>query len=572
MAGIYGVVSRENLDIDTPIYEYFYTSHFAHSVNEEIYFKHCVFGRSVINKFLNDRTLFQDDELIIGFEGIFFNKEDEQSFNTIKRWYQQIGPDFVKKIKGQFSGFIYDKILDKLIVFSDHLSTKPLYLYKSKAIFIFASEFKVITQLLKKLSIKKELDYDGVYSMLTFGYMLDNITLEKNTKKMKHSTVLEVDKDFKATEKQYFSYKKEQNLTLKKKDIIEKIDTLLLKSVEQCWGKDSEYGYKHYSFLSGGLDSRVNVFLAKELGYRDILTLTFSQSGSSDQKIAQKIAEDESFQHVFYPLDNGTFLEQNLRHFVKANDGLVIFNGSAAGYDILSSFDENRFGALHTGQIGDLLFGSYVKKNFDVRQGLASDRFALLKEITFFEEYTNRYRGNPELFGYEQRVMNGTFNGDRTLSHFTDVVSPFYDKELISFCLSIPDVFKQGEAIYLDWFNTKHKKIAKYQWESAGVKPKNIVFVKLAKFIKRYKNAVLRRTGLQINDMNPFDLWLKNNKKIVDNLDKSFDDTIGLVTDSGLKEILKDMYYKDDTYSHYGRNNKFLVITLLLSMELHFAE
>ena len=39
--------------------------------------------------------------------------------------------------------------------------------------------------------------------------------------------------------------------------------------------------------------------------------------------------------------------------------------------------------------------------------------------------------------------------------------------------------------------------------------------------------------------------------------------------DDNLQNILKEMYNTDIKYSHYGRNNKFLVITVLLSYKLH---
>jgi len=196
----------------------------------------------------------------------------------------------------------------------------------------------------------------------------------------------------------------------------------------------------------------------------------------------------------------------------------------------------------------------------------------LLEKISFIESYKQKYKDNSEIFGYEQRVINGTFNGDRSLSHILDQLSIFYDKELIEFCLSIPDRYKKDEAIYLDWFNQKHKNISKYVWESAGVKPKNIKFVKFFKQVKRYKNALFRRAGFNINDMNPFDVWLRKNTKILANLDEVYEKYIPHVEDKELQNTLKIMYEKEVKYSHYGRNNKFLVITLLLAMDLHFGE
>lgn len=568
MAGIYGVLSTEKQDIKK-IYRHFYSSSFDNIINEEFEYNNFIYGRSVINKFLDDRVLFEDKNIIIGFEGVFYNKTTKKSHKTIIQWYKDKGIDFVQNIKGQFCGFIYDKKIDKLYIFNDHLSTKPLYIYKAEDIFIFASELKVVTSLLNKLKVKKTLDYDAVYSMLTFGYMLNDITYEKSTKKLNYATILEIDKNFHKQEKQYFYFTKKENFDLSKEKIIEKIDELLRASVKKCWRKDSEYGYEHYSFLSGGLDSRVNLFLAKELGYKHILTMTFSQTGSSDQKIAQEIANKEKYEHIFYSLDNGKFLEKDLEKYIQANDGLTILSGSASGYNFLSNINHDNFGALHTGQIGDLLFGSYVKDNFDVISGIMSNQFEMINNISFLDNYKKKYNNNSELFGYEQRVINGTFNGDRTSSHFTDMISPFYDRELIEFCLNIPNEFKKDEAIYLDWFNKKHKNISRYKWESAGVNPKNITYVKIAQQVKRYKNGILRRLGLNINDMNPFDVWLRSNKQIIENLDMLFNEYINIIEDINLQKLLKKMYNTDIKYSHYGRNNKFLVITVLLSYKLH---
>jgi len=41
----------------------------------------------------------------------------------------------------------------------------------------------------------------------------------------------------------------------------------MVQAVRREWSKDKEYGYKMFSTLSGGLDSRANVMLARELGF-----------------------------------------------------------------------------------------------------------------------------------------------------------------------------------------------------------------------------------------------------------------------------------------------------------------
>lgn len=572
MSGIYGLYSKKQLNIKKNIFRFFYSSNFENVLNEEYQYENFIFGRSVIPKFLNDRIIHEDEEFIIGFEGIIFNKETKNSFDSIKAWYQQKNIKFVEDIQGQFCGFIYDKKINKLFIYNDHLSTKPLYFYHDNEIFIFASELKVVTKLLYELKITKELDYDAIYCMLTFGYMLGNTTYEKNTKKLQYATILEIDKFFNSREIKYFEYTKNENFNLSKQEIIDTIDTLLSNSVKNYWSKDEEYGYSHYAFLSGGLDSRVNLFLAKEQGYQDVLTMTFSQSKSSDDIISQNISTKEYFKHIFYSLDNGRYLEQNLEKYVNANDGLVNLQGSAGGFSFLSVINHKNYGLLHTGQIGDVLFGSFVKKNFKVQQGIMSDQKDLLKDISFLDRIMAKYDNNPEIFSFEQRQQNSTLNGDRTYANYVDVASPFYNRDLIEFCLTIPNKYKKNEAIYIDWFNAKHKNIANFIWESAGVKPRNINIIKIAKKIKRYKNAILRRLGFNINDMNPFDIWLRNNDKILTNLNNIFSHHIDNVEDKKLKNIIISMYNADIQYGHYGRNNKFLVVTLLLALVLHFGD
>lgn len=571
MSGIYGVLSKNNLNISN-IYKLFFSYSLKGIINEEYKYNSFIYGRSVVDIFNNDRVIHETKDLIVVFEGVFFNKEDEKSSDTIVKWYKLLGLNFVEKIEGQFSGFIYDKTVDKLFVFNDHLSTKSIYYYHDENIFIFSSELKVVTKLQEELKIEKKLNYDAIYSMLTFGYMLGDMTYEIKTKKLNYSTVLEVASNFVVKEVKYFQYVKSENFNLSKAEIIEKIDKLLLKSVNYCWQKNEEYKYSHYAFLSGGLDSRVNVFLAKELGYKTINTLTFSQSGSSDDLIAKKIAKNESFYHQFFPLDAGKYLENDLEKYVLANDGLVNLQGSAAGFNILSNNKFERFGSLHTGQIGDLLFGSYVKEKFDIVSGIMSNQSCLLEKISFFNVFRNRYKNNSEIFGYEQRVINATLNGDRTVSHYTDMISPFYNRELIEFCLTIPNKYKKDEAIYLDWFNKKHKSISDYEWESAGIKPKYSKAVKLAKLYKRYKTAFLRRLDLNVNDMNPFDVWLRKNPRISSNLDNIYNKLIENINDDELRRLLISMYNFEIKYNHHGRSNKFLVVTFLLSYELHFGK
>ena len=573
MSGIYGLLSKEVSSGISNVYAYFYNASLNNTVREEYRHKNFLFGRSCLEKFQNDRVLESCDDFIIAFEGLQYNKQSSNTAKDIRTLYRSFGKEFIHHIEGNFSGFLLDKQQNRLLVFNDHLNTKPLYYFCDESHFIFASELKVVSRIMSTIEIKKRIDTDGIYSLLAFGYVLNNSTLIQNVRKMDYGTILEMDlSSFALQTHKYFQFKSDENIRLSHSEIISGIDVLLTNSVKQQWQKDLEYGYEHYAFLSGGLDSRVNVLLAHELGYKNVTTMTFSQTGSNDQHIAQQIATDYEFTHRFMALDNGHHLQKNLENCVQANDGLNLLIGSAAGLYFLSSIDHKPFGSLHTGQIGDLLFGSYVKDNFTLSKAALTRNPQMFQKISWFETLQKRYENDPELFGYEQRVIHATFNGDRSLSHYSDITSPFYNKALIEFCLSIPKKYKKHEAIYLDWFNKKHPRISEYPWEQAGVRPTSTLKTLLGRQWLRYSNAFLRRLGMKINDMNPYDQWLKNNTDLQNELERIFSELIDKVEDPQLRNDISALYGNSAGHSHYGRYDRFIAVTALLALKLHFFD
>ena len=194
MSGLYGVVSNKKYQIEN-IFNHFYSSFFDKNLKEEYTYKNFIFGRSVINKFLNDRVLYYNDKYIIGFEGIFFNKDDINAYESIIKLYEKLGINFVKNIDGNFSGFILNKLSNKLYIYTDHLSTRSIFYYYNynKKVFIFSSEMKVISSLLTDLKLDKSIDYDGLYSLLLFGFMIDDITILDGIKKLSNSSIIELD-------------------------------------------------------------------------------------------------------------------------------------------------------------------------------------------------------------------------------------------------------------------------------------------------------------------------------------------------------------------------------------------
>lgn len=569
MAGLYFTFSNKK-----KIPEKNYTRFFSHSLpnvlNEEYSHTNFIFGRSTPRKFLKDRFLFENEDYVFGIEGIIYNSENPKEYITAL--YPKLGVELIKKLKGQFSGFIYDKLKNIISVFTDPVSSKPIYYHISKKneLFCLASEGKAISSLLTDLNLSVNIDIDSIKSLLLLGFLLDDSMPVKEISKLKYGSILTVDLNtFDHVISPYFRLTK-NILTNSKEDIVEEIDHLLIKSVDNEWKKDTQNGYGHFSFLSGGLDSRVNLILAKKLGYDNVSTLTFSEENTYDKKIAREISTVYNTSHTFVHLD-GSYLFDSVPELIKANDGLASFFGAAHQYDSVKKVNLETIGAAHSGQIGDVLFGSFsnkveMKLNDIHKIGIIRDP-NLTRRIERLPELIKRYdfEGGSEIFAYEQRQFNLTMNGDRTSSHFFDITSPFYDKDLIQYCLNIPPQFKRYEAIYLDWFNKKHPEIAKFKWQKIGLRPTSLLKLNfglvLRKFIDNYHTLINR----QYDNMNPFDSWFLEKPELKNYYTKLFNENVSILKDKELKQMAELIFKRGDAKSMMNAVSAIFSVKLYLN-------
>lgn len=572
MAGLYGIASP-NHSFDKNIYRHFYSFDKPGIVNEEYSEGAFTYGRSALNSLKEDRFLVGKEGLIIGLEGFCYHSEDNFN-NWVLEEYRRSGISFVEKLEGQFCGFVYDGNDQKLHVFTDHLSTKPLYFFHSKEhkIAFFSSELKAISKSVRNAGISISPDPDGFRCLLSCGYMLGSLTPVQEIKKLSYGSVTSVDLgSFYVERTKYFNIEKRPEKRTKK-DFIRGINERLLKAVQKEWKKDEKYSKEHVTLLSGGLDSRVNAMLGAKFAANKIHSLTFSKPNTPDQKIATRIAEDLGFSHRFISMGKGDYLAWNEYEFVKANDGLVGYYGAAHQQHALEQIDFSDRGLLHTGQIGDVLFGSFTLRDTGVESAYRKLFFnadpQILSKIEALQKMKeDKFDGaDVEIFSLEQRQINGTMNGDRCCSHIADSASPFYDKELLQFCLSIPDKYKYREAIYLDWMNECQPELASYKWAATEAKPSNSPAQKLLGFKNRLQNYLLRKAGLDKNNMNPYEDWYRTNSAFPKSLEQVFQKELP----NGIEEELRnDIVY---CYNQKSVTAKMLAVTAILSYKLHFED
>lgn len=572
MAGLYGIAASTQ-SFEKNIYKHFYSFDKSGIINEEYREGSFTYGRSALDKFEKDRFLIKKERLIIGLEGFCYHSKNDFR-NWIFEEYKRTGISFVEKLEGQFCGFVYDRKENKLHIFTDHLSTKPLYFYHSeeKKIAFFSSELKAISKSLRNTGFSITPNPDAFRCLLSCGYMLDDLTPVREIKKLPYGSITSVDlESFDVDQKKYFQIKK-YPAEGSKEDFIRGINERMLDAVQKEWQKDVQYSREHIALLSGGLDSRVNAMLGAKYATHKIHSVTFSKPDTPDQNIAAKIAGDHGFSHRFISMGNGDYLTGNEYEFVKANDGLVGYYGAAHQQKALQQVDFNQKGLLHTGQIGDVLFGSFTLKEPDVKKAYEkmffnADPHILSKiEILHKMEQDNFDGADVEIFSLEQRQINGTMNGDRCCSHIADSASPFYNRELLRYCLTIPDTYKYKEAIYLDWMNTCQPALASYKWAATEAKPVNHPILKVLSFKNRVRNYLMRKAGFDQKNMNPFEQWYRENPRFSESLAKAYANKHLEGMDEELKSDISYCYERESVTA------KMLAVTAILSYKLHFKD
>ena len=248
----------------------------------------------MIKKFENDRLFEETNEYIIILDGVILNRESLiKDFN--KEWndvivslYIKYGETFFSVLRGSFAGALYDKSKKKWIVFSDQLGTRFTYYSHVGDFFCVTEKMGHIYDILNTNNINYTLSTNGVWLLLSYGFMAEDKTLCNEVSKIQPGCYI-VFENNKVTEKRYFMLDNTPDESITEDEAIERVDLLFRQAVVRQFEKDNEYGYKHFVALSSGLDSRMTTLVVHECGYQHQLNFTFSQTDFGDEKTPKKL-------------------------------------------------------------------------------------------------------------------------------------------------------------------------------------------------------------------------------------------------------------------------------------------
>lgn len=183
--------------------------------------------------------------------------------------YAEFGKNVIHKLFGMFSFAIWDDETKELFCARDRVGKKPFYFTFADGNFIFGSEIKSI---LEHPSYSKEIDKNELINYLNYGMSSNRSSLFKGVNKIPagHFLILKEDGSYKL--ERYWSplinFNGYNRLSLS--EINTEILKILNIAIKDRMMSDVPFGV----FLSGGIDSSLNVALMSELMDRPVDTYT----------------------------------------------------------------------------------------------------------------------------------------------------------------------------------------------------------------------------------------------------------------------------------------------------------
>lgn len=537
-------------------------------------------------KFSHDKVFLEIGDFFYLFDGVLLNSKEllnEYECRTIEELlpaiHEKLGDTFFSVFRGSFSGVVFNSCDSKLIVFTDHIGSKQVFYNLCENELVFSSSINELLAVLKEQNREYSFSEQSAYSLLSFGFLIEDNTMFKEIKKLLPGHYLIFENGDLAV-KQFFLLDNTANREITEDDAIDKLDELFRQAVKRGFDKDLEYGYKHLVALSGGLDSRMTTWVAHDMGYsKQIVNFTFSQSNYLDETIPKQIAADLQHEWIFKALDNGLFLK-NVEDVVRLSFGGVLYYGLAHGKSMLDLLNLEDFGIVHSGQLGDVVVGTFYSSLDENRTYRNTDgAYSTVLSNKLNDSYFKYSYSNEEIFKFYSRGFTGANQGLLPIQERTETYSPFYDVDFMAYCLSLPVEMRFGHRLYFKWLLKKYPEADKYIWEktrtrvSAKTFTYNGTLVPYTKIFSLVVGKLIRKFGFKANKgmgsenhMNPLELWYNENQSLQSFMDHYYNDNIHLL--DGYPELQKDCKYLWDNFSAVEKNQ---VITVLAIMRLYFV-
>ena len=322
---------------------------------------------SIIDLHVGHQPIFNEDRsIVIVFNGEIYNYRElrdellkkSHQFSTatdtevIVHLYEEFGVECLQKLNGMFGFALWDNNERRLFVARDRIGIKPVYYYYNSEGFVFASELKAI---LKDNSINLKIDFNGIDSYLSYGYIPSPATIYKDTYKLLPGHYIIV-KDKNVTTKKYWDIVYNYDYTRSKEDSVLQLQELLESAVKMHLVSDVPVG----AFLSGGIDSSIVVALMSKIVARPVKTFSigFEVDEFNETKDARMVADSFHTEHTELILKPDAV--DLISKLAKLYDEPFADSSAIPTY-IVSKLASQNVKVVLSGDGGDELFAGYTR-------------------------------------------------------------------------------------------------------------------------------------------------------------------------------------------------------------------
>ena len=536
----------------------------------------CVQYNHLLNKFPKDSVYVSDSKRICFMDGYIYNKKELMAEQSEDNWQQSFTmsvqhdtASYLKKLRGAFCGYTYDRGQDKIVIYTDHVSNKALYYYADGDGWIASNYVDFIVRVLRANNIAYHFNPTAAKYILTYGYMLDDSTYIEEIHRLLPGCYGTIENGNISITQYYKLQCHEESMT--EDEALEKLNNAFRQAIAREFDKDKEYGYRHLVDLSAGLDSRMVCWVAHDMGYTEQTNISYSKLGYRDDVISGRIAKHLGHEYLFKSLDDIHWM-YDVDEMTLKNNGAAICLGMTGGNRMLKAIDMRHYGIEHTGIIGGPTMASYYKER---ETAYAKPRYGLNAYSTKlryeFDPKTLEQHETQEAFAMNTRGLLGMQVSYMIRQNYIECSSPFADVDMLETAFSIPFEYRKDDRLYLRWIAEKYPGAAEFGWEKwGGIKPKkNHIFLRKVKTTQRLLYGYLCRLFHAANpdSMNPMDFWYSHDEQVRIYLDSMFKQRI----DSAVltKELADDMR---DLYLNGSFIEKSLVLTVLSAVHLYFEQ
>ncbi|WP_199141496.1 asparagine synthase (glutamine-hydrolyzing) [Pedobacter sp. ASV12] len=285
--------------------------------------------------------------------GIAFSTltDTEVILESYKRW----GYKAFEKLDGSFAFALFDRKQNQLLLAKDEIGAKPLYYFKQKGCYAFASEIRA---LLQYPAIEKAISPNALATYFRYGYFIGEETIYQHIYKFKKGMLTTIDIHSGNSYDSPLTMRKPPqvaNETQSEEEILAKIEELLTESILKRNVADVPIGL----LLSGGYDSATTAAILQKNQTKRIKTYTLGFKGEKLDEVpqARKIAEYLKTNHHELYLDKNQ-ARMILKELPEVFDEPIGDSGAIPLMFIASNVNKE-YKVLLSAEGGDELFGGY---------------------------------------------------------------------------------------------------------------------------------------------------------------------------------------------------------------------